>query len=371
MNDLTKHSIFDICKKYEEIIVIDVYNYIFKYFYAHNDLSVTTKDGEVIPTGHIYGFTKNILFLKDHFPKCAIILCVDGKDTSRSELYPEYKAGREHQLNPGDYIGVIEDLCSIIDGVYICYDPSYEADDAAGSSVRTLKYLCNKFNIPKQIYLLSSDRDWWQLIDDGEGKCCRISAVKKWGMGNKFIEEAQFVTESVVREEFNGTSPENLLKFRSITGDSSDNIKGYYRFYKKNAAIIAENFDYDTDTKCLVIKDGIEQRQSWQKFLEVVQGDMSIFSRNYELMSLKEFDFTLVPIFKDVSESKIKSIIECIKNLELNTFLEHIKIVSPYRDILNKYVEEVSSLPDEVTSDIRIDNTEVVSQELEDIIKNV
>lgn len=340
MTDDTKHVLVKLCKEKNPIFVLDVYNHIFRYFFAHKDLSVTLEDGTRVPTGHLFGFTRNILWLKEKFPDCAIVLANDGYDQTRRDVDPNYKAERVHEIEPGEYVLDIFKMCSLADDVYVVYDKKYEADDAAASVVRTIKHLCNKFSIDKQIYLLSSDKDWWQLIDDGRDAHCKISTVKKWGAGEKWFEEAQIIDEAKVGEEFNGTKPENLLKFRAITGDSSDNLKGYYRFYKKNAAIIAENFDYDIENNQLVLREGCEMRASWDKFLNTVTSDMSVFKKNYEIMSLKDFDFDIIPISDRVSDEDISHIVDTLETFKLYYYMQHVTEFSKYADKIKAAVAE-------------------------------
>lgn len=347
MNDVTKKCLLNLCQRHSTVLVLDAYNLVFKYFFANKDLSVTTPDGKTFLTGQIFGFTRNILWLKEHFPDCGIVVCVDGYDASRREINPEYKAHREHEIDPANDIPVLKSILSPVNGVYWCYDPNYEADDAAASVIRTIKHLCNKFNIDKQVYMLSSDKDWWQLIDDGVGKHCKIATVKKWGAGEKWLEDAQIITESKVAEEFNGTTPENLLKFRAITGDSSDNIKGYYRFYKKNAAIIAENFDYDVNNKTLTLKEGVEMRETWKKFLPTVMDNMETFSNNYSIMSLKDFDFELIHISEGVTEQVIEAVVKALETLKLYYYMSNFGKYSPYKELIDKYIASETNMIEE------------------------
>ena len=364
MNIETKEAIRDLCKVNDEIVILDAYNLLFRYFYSHKDLSVTTEDGIKFLTGHLYGFVKNLLRLKECMPNCGIIVCVDGMDKSRREIYPEYKANRKHEFNPEDDIGVLKSFSSLVKDVYWCYNENYEADDEAASIARTFKHLCNKFNIKKTIYLISSDRDWWQLIDDGKDKSCSIKVVKKWGNGDEWLSKAEIIDEAAVREEFNGTSPENLLKFRAITGDSSDNIKGYYRFFKKNAAIIAENFDYNEDTAILSLKEGIEMRASWHKFLHTVTDNMVPFARNYKLMTLKDIDFELEDIDRGLDEESVKDIVKGLSTLKLYSYMSNVHKFSNFSDEIKKCVDEDKSMK----IDESIDKSETAEMSLDSIL---
>lgn len=349
MNEITKQAIFELCTKKKEVFILDTFNYIFKYHFSHKDLSVIIS-GKEVPTGHLYGFLKNLLFLKEHFPDSAVILAIDGKDMSRSEINPEYKADRHHDIEPMDDMSLLMSFCSLVDGVYACYDANYEADDIVCSISRQIKGLCDKHNIEKKVYILSSDKDMYQLItDDGP---CTICAVKKWGYGEDWFNNAEIINVEGVLEAFNGVAPEDLVKFRALTGDPSDNLKGYYRFFKKNAAIIAQNFDYDREKKMLVLKVGCEMHQSWQKFLPKVLEDMSIFSTNYEIMLMKVFDYELYPIYQNLTDIQVKEIMDNLKLFKMYSYMSLVSGYSPYKDIINAYMDEDTQVDEDCADDI-------------------
>ena len=343
MDEVSRQSLIDMCHNSDPIFILDGFNYVFKYYYAHKDLSVEIED-KTFYTGHMYGFLRNLLFLKEKFPNCTIVVCEDGYDASRRELYPEYKANRsEHDFDPKSDFNVIRRFSSLVDGVYWSYHSDFEADDIAASITRRLKFLCDSTKTPKQIYLLTSDRDWWQLVTSDDAPYTKIAVIKKWGLGKSWFDDAQIVREADVLNEFNGTHPQNLLKFRAITGDSSDNIKGYYRFFKKNAAIIAENFSYNPDTQCLSLNEGVQMRASWNKFLSTVTDNMDVFSRNYELMTLKDVDVSVVPIFTQHSFEDVFDIVRGLLLLQLNEFVRNVPNYSPYPDLIETSVQYLNS----------------------------
>lgn len=346
MNNVTKQSIFDLCKKYDTVFILDVFNYVFKYYFAHKELSIQSKLGETIPTGHIYGFLKNLLFLKEKFPNCAIVMAIDGIDNQRREVNPEYKANRHHEIEPSEYIDLIMGFCSLVEGVYTCYDANFEADDIVNSVSKDVKYLCDKYEIQKQVYILSTDKDMYQLVSD-KG-FCKVNSVKKWGLGDKWFEEATIIDEKGVMEVFEGVAPENLLKFRAIVGDSSDNLKGYYRFFKKNAAIVANNFDYDIEKQALVMKDGVEMHESWKKFLNKIFEDISVLDRNYKVMAMKKFDYELNPVFIGLTEDTVKTIIDTLSIYEMHSYMRGVSKYSPYKDWVIKALNSIEDGEDDM-----------------------
>ena len=343
MNQETKQALYDICSKYNDLFIVDTFNYIFKYYFANKDLSVT-KDGNVIPTGHFFGITRQMMFLKEKFPNCAVVFAVDGHDQSRRDINENYKAERVHEIEPGRYVQELLKLCSIIDGVYSCYDAHYEADDAIGSIATTVKTLCERNSIEKRVYILSSDRDMYQLItDDGH---CKIRSIKKFGYGNDWLKGTEFIDVAKVREAFNDVEPKDLLKFRAITGDSSDNLKGYFRYRKANASIIANNFDYIPEEHTLRLKEGVPMRETWKKPLNTILEDFNVFESNYAIMKLKMFDFELVSNYKGLSESAVTDVINDIEIYEMNMYLNSVANYSPYKDIIDKHNAEKNDVDD-------------------------
>lgn len=329
MNDTTKKALYDICVNHKDVLVVDVMNYLHRYMWVYRDLSVTLGD-ETICTGHIYGFTNLMVYLKEKFPNCAIILALDGIDKERRATNSEYKAQREHSYDVAGGIDEIVKMCSLVEGVYTCYDRDYEADDVIGVVSKTVSKMCIKNGIEKKVYILSNDKDMYQLVTDGT--ICDINIIKKFGSEDRWYDDAEIVSVREVMERFNGVKPEDLVKFRAITGDPSDNLKGYYRFRKANAAIIAENFDYDVENKKLVMKDGVKPCQSWRKFLPAVLEDMKTFQDNYAIMKLKDFDFEIIPVNTPEFIAPIDEILGLIKKYCLNKYKMKVVKYSQYRD---------------------------------------
>ncbi len=329
MNEITKKSLYDICVNHSDVLVIDVMNYLHRYMWVHQDMQAVV-DGEPVCTGHLYGFTNFMTFLKDKFPNCAIILALDGIDKQRRSTNSEYKAQREHTYRVDSEMGELIKMCSLVEGVYTCFDEDYEADDVINVVSNCVRNMCNMNNIKKMVYILSNDKDMYQLVTSES--ICDINIIRKFGSGAKWFEESEIVTVEKVKEKFNGVEPKDLVKFRAIVGDSSDNLKGYYRFRKANAAIIAENFDYDSEKGILSLKEGAKPGQSWRKFLPTVLEDMKTFRDNYSIMKLKDFDFEIIPVNSRDFIAPISEIMGIIKKYQLNQYKMKVPKYSPYRD---------------------------------------
>ena len=319
MNEDTKRYLYDICVNHRDVLIVDVMNYLHRYYWTHQDLSVVIDD-KVVQTGHLYGFTKFLLFLKDKFHDCSIVLAMDGMDKTRREINSEYKAGRSSSDNLYNSAENLFKMCSVLSNVYTCYDKDYEADDIINSVSNRIRDLCKRNNINKHIYILSNDKDMFQLVRDDNVSDIRI--IRKFGTGKTWYSCADIVDEKKVEDTFEGVSPYDVLKFRAITGDPSDNLKGYYRFRKKDAAIIANNFDYNLENNELVLKKDVHPGYSWRRFLPKITENMMLFKCNYEIMRLRTVDFELELLQKKYDYSEALSL---INRYELVTYMNAIE----------------------------------------------
>lgn len=340
-SEQTKQNLKDIVTGCRTVLIVDVKNYLYRYVWAYQDMSIPDAgqpDGR-FHTGHLYGFTRLMTYLKDNFSDSVTILCLDGKDETRLALNAAYKADREH---PYDVDTAREDLLamiSLMDGIYMVYDEHYEADDAIGTVAKTIRAVCEQNHISRSIYILSSDKDMYQLIRDGG--CCPIRVIKKLKNADDEV-----IGEAEVREKMNGVGPEDLVKFRSIVGDSSDCLKGYFRFRKANAAIIAENFDYDPACGRLYLKEHVEPQESWNKFLPTVMDDMQLFRDNYAMMKLKIFNFELINLSDDTHRAPLEDALSLMEHYRLMQFMESLasKNYSRYTEEIREHLHKRSGM---------------------------
>ena len=316
--DNNKLNYYEILAKHEDVLLVDVMNHLHRFLWVNKDLSVIIDDEEIM-TGHIYGFLRYLLSLKERFPKGSIVLVLDGKDEERIKLNPEYKSGRDRTVNLYKDIPDILEFSSLLDGVYYSYNENFEADDTICSLSHIMTRLCLSNNIKKDIYILSNDKDMYQLVSESDNVNTKI--IRKFGIGSKWMEDADLVNIEKVKATFNGVSPENLVKFRAITGDSSDRLKGYYRFRKSNAAIIAENFDYSPEYGIFTLKEGKVYDSKWESFLTTIWKDMNVFDTNYKIMKMKDYDAKIE--VKDCF-NRIPQIVERLELLKLKQFSQNI-----------------------------------------------
>lgn len=167
------------------------------------------------------GFNGYVSYLKKVFSKympSAMIVCSDFKRTCfRNEIYSEYKKNRsEHPIELDNLAMIVEKYLKAI-GVPFLKAKKYEADDLIGSiSKQAPKFGYNS-------YLLSGDTDLYQLINSNTNYL--------------YIDAKRGILLMREDEAFNKFSipPSQYIDFKSLTGDTSDNIPGAKGIGKINA----------------------------------------------------------------------------------------------------------------------------------------
>lgn len=148
-----------------------------------------------------------------------VIVVFDGKDGSarRRSMYPDYKSKRKVKIRLNRSVSVdaednqLKQLIRLTEylefmPITVTITDGVEADDV-------IAYLANDYLLNKdsQVYVMSSDKDFMQLVDD---------RVHVWSPTKKKM----FYTEDVV--ETYGCLPNNFALYRSLIGDEGDNIPG-------------------------------------------------------------------------------------------------------------------------------------------------
>ncbi len=104
-------------------------------------------------------------------------------------------------------------------GVLVLSKEGYEADDIIGTVVQK----AGKENLEKII--LSGDSDSLQLVDEQT----KVSILRQG------VKETALFDEKMVKEKFCGLTPKQLIDFKSLKGDQSDNIPGVKGIGEKTA----------------------------------------------------------------------------------------------------------------------------------------
>ncbi len=187
---------------------------------------LSTKDGK--PTGGVFGFATMALEVMKRLKPDYVAVAWDKPKTNirrRLELYPEYKAGRKPA--PPDFYEQIPLLHELLDAFgWPLYElDDYEADDIMG----TLAVQAETLGL--QTMLITSDLDMLQMISDN----IQVYALKT-GLSN-----IELYSPKSFEAKYN-LKVNQFLDFKSIRGDSSDNIPGVPGIGEKGAVELLKNY---------------------------------------------------------------------------------------------------------------------------------
>ena len=214
-------------QKPKRVTLIDGHALAYRSYFAlqRSSGSLSTSKGE--PVQAIYGFIKTLLrHVKDGVKKGtregAVIVVFDPPvKTFRHEAFENYKAGRAD--TPDDLHDQVHKIKRIVDlmGLLRLEEPGYEADDVIG----TLATRAEAEGIAVRI--LTSDRDAYQLLTDN------VKVISS---------DDREIGPSEVLEKY-GVRVDQWVDYRSLTGDSSDNIPGARGIGPKGAQKLLEKYN--------------------------------------------------------------------------------------------------------------------------------
>ncbi|MBU6361454.1 MAG: DNA polymerase I [Chloroflexi bacterium] len=212
-----------------KLILIDGHSLAYRGFFAmaNTPLSIEHLDGSKEFTGAVFAFT-NMLFKvwKQEQPDFLAIAFDVGR-TFRDDLYEAYKGTREKMPDELHYqITRIQQLVTAF-GIPIFTADGFEADDVIGTLARRAS------GEGMQVMIVTGDRDSFQLINP---------AVTVMTSGRSF-DDVIIYDEARVVERF-GVRPDQLIDFKAMLGDSSDNVPGVAGIGEKTAAKLLQ--DYNT-----------------------------------------------------------------------------------------------------------------------------
>jgi DNA polymerase-1 len=184
-----------------------------------------TKSGE--PTAGTYGFTSVLLRLIEQEAPEYLAVSFDTGPTFRDDIYQEYKATRDKM--PDDLRLQIDRIREVVTafGIPILEAEGYEADDVLGTVARQAAFQ------GVNVVILTGDRDLLQLAD--ENVAIRLA-------GQKLSEASDHGPAEVV--ELYGIEPAQLVDYKALVGDTSDNIPGVRGIGKVTAKKLLQ--DYQT-----------------------------------------------------------------------------------------------------------------------------
>ncbi len=206
----------------KKLMILDGNALIHRSFHALPP-TLTTKKGEMVNA--VYGFTAVLLKAIREFRPDYIALTLDrAAPTFRHKEYKEYKATRVKA--PDELYGQIPRVKEIAQtfNIPIYEQDGFEADDLIGTISRTVDG-----NVEKII--VTGDLDTLQLINEHT----KVYTMKRG------LTDAVLYDEKAVKQRY-GLKPEQMIDFKALRGDPSDNIPGVRGIGEKTAVELLKDF---------------------------------------------------------------------------------------------------------------------------------
>jgi len=208
----------------KRFIIIDGNALIHRAFHALPPLK--TKKGKLVNA--VYGFASIFLRVVQDLKPYYISISFDlPGPTFRSLEYEGYKAKRvKPPQELYNQIPLIKKMISIFN-IPIYEKKGFEADDIIGTLVKRIQ----DEKIKIEIFIITGDLDALQLINEN----VKVYTFKK-GIKDSFIYD-----ESEVFKRYE-LKPEQIIDFKSLKGDPSDNIPGVPGIGEKTAIELLKQF---------------------------------------------------------------------------------------------------------------------------------
>lgn len=213
-------------------------------------------------------FVRTVQSLAKSYEAARTIVCFDfGKSYYRMDMHEEYKGTRKKPQDEDeikkyeDFFAVLNDLPDQLDEEVLKFR-GVEADDILAWITQNVS---ERYD---HTWVVSSDRDLWQLVDDN------VSIFNIFGRKE--------VTINTLRDDFEVTPSEYMLS-RIIEGDKSDNIIGIEGIGPKRAQGLAREYKtLDSLLEALPIKGK-------SKYITNLNAGADTLIRNEKLINLKQY----------------------------------------------------------------------------------
>jgi len=284
----------------KRLIIIDSNALLHRAFHALPPLAKS--DGQ--ETGAVYGYLLTLFkAIKDLNPTHIVATFDTKAKTFRHDQFADYKAHRP--LTPSGIISQIpiaKEVLTVFKIPVFAID-GVEADDLIAT-------ICTIAPKDFEIFILTGDMDSLQLVNE---------KVKVYTLG-KGIKDTVIYDINKVVERF-GVNPSQMVDFKALTGDPSDNIPGVEGIGKKTAAEIIQKYGtiknlYDemaTDTAVLKpkVKEALKQNKEsafMSRELSEMKKDVDI---NFKIDDCK-FNFNKTEVENKLQELEFNSLVNRI-----------------------------------------------------------
>lgn len=323
----------------EKVLLIDGNSIMNRAFYGiMGNKMLTTKDGHY--TNAIYGFLSIMFKNMEEVEPTYMLIAFDSKTAAdtRKKMYEGYKKHRHSMPNElAEQMPIIKEILTAMN-IKVIEMPDYEGDDILGTLAKRFAHK------DKDVYILSGDRDLFQLIEDHI--TVRIPRTK---MGKT---ETEIYTKEKVEEEY-GLEPIDLIEVKALMGDSSDEIPGVPNVGPKTGTSLIKQFKTIANLYKALHEGTIELTSKLKDTLTKNQ-DLAELSKELGTININ------APIKEDLEDVKIvdwdrEKVAEIFKRLNFNRFIERFNLDKEINakkeaikiNVIEKSIDELVSVIDE------------------------
>lgn len=249
-------------------------------------LNLANENGNHI--GGIYGIIQSIKSIVEVFKPNKVIFCWEGKGAAkkRREILAEYKAGRDvrKSLNrqfqweypEQEWESFRAQLYRTKE--YLETMPIYQIEVDQLEADDVIAYVCNKHWMGDEKIIVSSDRDYFQLITDD---------VKVYRPIKRELIDLKHM------QDFYKIFPTNWIIVKTLTGDGSDGVPGIKGLGIKT---INKLFPFLNEPRRIDLNEIVEYSQqnvSKSKQYKNIIDNKDRLQKNWEVMQLLEHNFSL------------------------------------------------------------------------------
>lgn len=251
------------------LVLVDFSWVLNRFFFGFKDHYIKKND-ENIFIGSLLGYTLFAERIVKKYPDAKVMFCLDGECTKKS-FNEDYKAHRDEERKKQVYkdTNTLINLLSNVKNFYFAKNEKQEADDTI--AVLAYKYKDN-FD---DIIIYSGDKDFFQLSET-------------FKVSNEYDKGFKFINNNTVFQKF-GVATDNLLAFRVLDGDVSDNLKApvprIRTVFKKEIAEKWTTLDIDDFINLMYEYKGTKWEKSANQYLEAID----LVENNLAIMNLKKY----------------------------------------------------------------------------------
>ena len=274
-------------------MLLDAHSLIYRAYFALLETPLTTSKGQLVNAA--FGFWSIVLRGFSDMQPDHVVCCFDVGRSFRADRYDGYKATRRPTPDDlRDQFPIVRETLTAF-GIPIHEMEGFEADDLIGSLSRQAELQ------DLETYIVSGDLDMLQLVTE------RTKLLTtRLGVNSTVIYDPQRIYERY------GLGPSQMIDFKALKGDSTDNIPGIPGVGDKTAAKLLVAYDslegvythineVKPDRLRQKLKDHHDEVMLWRELvtidrlapieLDLGEGRLDDYDRNEVIRLFREYEF--------------------------------------------------------------------------------